>query len=70
MGSEMAVVDDRLRVWGVSGLRVIDAPPSCRPSWWQYQCAHDHDLRRRRIFILAAGVRGAEAVDAVAAVPA
>ena len=26
MGSdEMAVVDDRLRVWGVSGLRVIDA---------------------------------------------
>ena len=38
----MAVVDDRLRVHGIAGLRVIDASIMPHRALGQHQRAHDH----------------------------
>ena len=49
MGSDpMAVVDDRLRVHGIAGLRVIDASIMPTVPVGQHQRAHHHDRREGR----------------------
>ena len=47
MGNDpLAVVDQRLKVRGIDGLRVVDASNHAGSDVGQYQCAHHHDRRK------------------------